>query len=451
MPDECLFPRSVPPQAPRAKPGKKSFLEKSLGFLMEEDTGARPSNSELPIDYERLKRDIRDAIVSALFTYVESRHHLSDSKRKEVEHLVKIPLENSLADDPDTRYAGLQTLFDIRLKVPGETVPEAPPTWLGDSAAYGVPAWIVRLSVIEPLLDTLAPEDRQKLLRYIEGCIGRGEEPRPSTSPFPPDHPCAAVFVFSDRFTQPENIAIVRRARQIPDKASLIGPQLRHLKTPRQIGFVNDTAKHTLSATIDIVRVAQRRAEEICARTPDASLPREALSHGDAFEDLCATDPMLMALFSGDADDVKEREHWIAFLRDMLNAKGVDTWPTLNIHSGHLDVLRQHSDAMNVIMDNLEHFSEGKIKLFLQSFNSLETMEKFYNQLKSDFPSSLRQILPLPSFDAILRRAADAFKHNRKADYDTVVQTMRNRLEIMLSTEQKHDANAKGNVRGTQF
>lgn len=451
MSKDPLFPRVAAPQAPRTKPAKKSFLERSLGFLMEEDAGAKTSLADFPIDFDQLKRGIRERIVAALFAYLESRHQLTEGKRKEVELLVRYPMENSLADDADTRYVGLQTLFDIRLKLPGENTCAPHPSWLGESAAYGVPAWVVRLSVIEPLLDTLSPEDRQKLLRYIEACIEKGEEPRQKSSPFPPDHPCAAVFVFSEKFTQPENIAVVKRARQIPGKAGLIGSQLHHLKTAKQIAFINDTTAETLAATIDVVRAAQRRAEEVCAKTPDASVPREALSRGDAFEDLCAIDPLLMTLFSTDAEDLKQREHWVAFLRDMLNSKGVETWPTLNVHSNHLDILRKHTDAVMVIMDNLEHFSEGKIKLFLESFNSLEMMEKFYGQLKADFPSSLRQILPLPSFDAILRKAADAFKNNRKADYDTVVQTMRNRLEAMLAAEQRHDANAQGNVRGTQF
>ena len=89
--------------------------------------------------------------------------------------------------------------------------------------------------------------------------------------------------------------------------------------------------------------------------------------------------------------------------------------------------------------------------MFLQSFSSLDQMERFYNKLKEDFPESLKIVLPLPNFDAILQKAADAFKANRKTDYDTVVQTMRGRLEKMLNSEQKREANAMGNVRGTQF
>ena len=451
MPQEPLFPRIAAAEKKPKAARKPSLLEKGLGFLMEDARQAPPSAADRPIDYDRLRRSIRERIVEALFAYLESQRQLTEAKRREVEQLIRYPLESSLAENADARYAGLQILFDIRLKLPGQGAAEPHPSWLGDSPAYGVPSWVVRLSVIEPLLDTLSNEDRQKLLRYIEQCIERGEEPQQKTAPFPPDHACSAVFLFSDRFTQPDEIAIVKRAREIPGKASLIGAQLRHLKTVRQIAFVNDTPAETLAALRHVVRAAQTRAEEYCAKNPKESLPRDALSTGDAFEDMCAIEPLLMQLFSKDAEDVKERDHWIAFLGDMLNAKGLDTWPTLNNHAGHIDVLRQHADALLVIMDNLEHFSEGKVKLFLESFNSIEMMERFYGQLKKDFPDSLKQILPLPNFDAILRKAADAFKANRKADYDTVVQTMRSRLETMLSEEQKHAANASGNVRGTQF
>ncbi|CAK0772671.1 hypothetical protein WCLP8_4900002 [uncultured Gammaproteobacteria bacterium] len=113
--------------------------------------------------------------------------------------------------------------------------------------------------------------------------------------------------------------------------------------------------------------------------------------------------------------------------------------------------MREHAAALKIIIDNIEHFSDVKIKMFLQSFASIDQMERFYNKLKGDFSDSLKSILMLPSFDNILIKAADAFKANRKTDYDTVVQTMRARLEKMLSTEQKHDADAKGNIRGTQF
>ncbi|HYE38788.1 MAG TPA: hypothetical protein VEB23_02575 [Ramlibacter sp.] len=448
---EPLFPRIVPAETTPKKPKKTSLLEKSLSFLMEEVTEQQNGRGDLPIDYEKLKVDIRERIISALFSYLDAQHQLTDAKRTEVELIIKHPRELSLAADADTRYVGLQTLFNIRLKLPGDATCEPHPHWLGESPAYGVPSWVVRLSVIEPLLDTLSHEDRQKLLRYLEQCLQKGEEPQGKTVPFPADHPCSAVFLFSSKFTQPENIAVVKRAREIPGKASLIGAQLRHLTNAKQIAFVNDTSRDTLASLVHVVRAAQARAEEFCAKNPKDSLPRDALSSGDAFEDLCAQEPLLMQLFSEDAEDVKEREHWITFLSDMLNAKGLDTWPTLNTHASHIDVLRKHADALLVIMDNLEHFSEGKVKLFLQSFNSIEQMERFYTQLKTDFPDSLKQILPLPNFDAILRKAADAFKNNRKADYDTVVQTMRTRLEKMLSAEQKHDANAKGNVRGTQF
>jgi len=452
MAKEHLFPRIAAPEAPAKKAARKpSLLEKGLGFLMEEVQDKAQGGADLPIDYEALKQGIRERIVDALFRYLEEQHRLTEAKRKEVELIIKHPMEAALSADADTRYLGLQMLFDIRLKLPGDAVCEPHPSWLGNSPAYGVPAWVVRLSVIEPLLDTLANEDRQKLLRYLEQCIEKGEEPAEKTSPFAPDHPCSAVFLFSRKFTQPENIAIVKRARDIPGKASLIGAQLRHLKTAKQITFVNDTSRDTLAALMNVVRSAQTRAEEYSAKNPKASLPRDALSTGDAFEDLCAVEPLIMQLFREDAEDVKERELWVTFLSDMLNAKGLDTWPTLNNHAGHIDVLRKHADALLVIMDNLEHFSEGKVKLFLESFNSIEMMERFYLQLKQDFPDSLRQILPLPNFDAVLRRAADAFKANRKADYDTVVQTMRSRLEKMLSAEQKHEANAMGTVRGTQF
>lgn len=451
MPHEPLFPRTTPSEKKPKAARKPSLLEKGLGFLMEDAPEAQKSPADRPIDYDRLKQGIRERIVEALFAYLESQRQLTEAKRREVEQLLAYPKEASLSPEPDMRYAGLQTLFELRLRIPGEDVSEPHPSWLGDSAAYGVPSWVVRLSIIEPLLDTLAPEDRQKLLRYIEQCIEKGEEPQQKTAPFPADHPCSAVFVFSDKFTQPEDIAVVKKGREIPGKASLIGAQLRHLKTLKQIAFVNDTSKEALAAMKHVVHAAQARAEEFCARNPKESLPRDALSSGDAFEDLCAIEPLLMQLFSKDAEDVKEREHWITFLSDMLNAKGIDTWPTLNTHANHIDILRAHADALLVIMDNLEHFSEGKVKLFLESFGSIEMMERFYNQLKKDFPESLKQILPLPNFDAILRKAADAFKANRKADYDTVVQTMRTRLESMLSEEQRHEANASGNVRGTQF
>ncbi|HYH39966.1 MAG TPA: hypothetical protein VD860_17220 [Azospirillum sp.] len=451
MSEGLLFPRAAPSAAAPKKTKKPSLLEKSLGFLMEDVREQPAGQGDLPIDYDKLRHGIREQIVAALFSYLDSKHQLTEAKRHEVEMLLKLPKEWSLAAEPDTRYVGLQTLFDIRLRVPGDAACEPHPSWLGQSAAYGVPSWVVRLSVIEPLLDTLSNEDRQKLLRYLEQCILKGEEPQAKSFPFAQDHPCTAVFIFADKFTQPENIAIVKRAREIPGKASLIGAQLRHLKTPKQIAFVNDVSKETLSAMIHVVRSAQARAEEFCAKNPKDSLPRDAMSSGDSFEDLCAVEPLLMQLFSEDAEDVKERDNWVAFLGDMLNGKGIDTWPTLNNHSNHIDLLRKHADALQVIMDNLEHFSDGKIKLFLESFNSIEMMERFYNQLKQDFPDSLKRILPLPNFDAILRKAADAFKDNRKADYDTVVQTMRTRLEAMLSAEQKHEANARGNVRGTQF
>lgn len=448
---EPLFPRVSSTEQKTPKKKKVGLFEKGLSFLMEDVSGEHPAHENRPIDYEKLKHTIRDRIVETLFAYLESQHQLTEEKRREVELVIRHPKESSLAADADTRYAGLQTLFDIRLRLPGQVSCEPHPSWLGTSAAYGMPSWIVRLSVIEPLLDSLSPEDRQKLLRYIEQCIEKGEEPQGKTSPFGPDHPCSAVFIFSEKFTQPENIAIIKRARQIPGKASLIGAQLRHLKNPKQIAFVNDASSEALSAMIHTVRSAQARAEEFCAKNPKESLPKDALSSGNAFEDMCAHDLMIMKLFSKDAEDVKEREHWVTFLSDMLNSKGLDTWPTLNTHSGHIDILREHSDALKVIMDNLEHFSEGKVKMFLESFTSIDQMERFYNNLKADFPDSLKQILPLPKFDAILRKAADAFKANRKADYDTVVQTMRTRLENMLSEEQKHTANASGNVRGTQF
>lgn len=451
MSQGLLFPRAAPSESAPKKTKKPSLLEKSLSFLMEDVRNQPSGQADLPIDYVKLKDSLREQIIAALFSYLDGKHQLTDAKRKEVELLLKLPLEYSQSEEPDIRYVGLQTLFDIRLRVPGDGACEPHPSWLGESAAYGVPSWVVRLSVIEPLLDTLTPEDRQKLLRYLEQCILKGEEPRAATIPFPADHPCAAVFTFSDRFTQPEDIAVVKRARQIPGKASLIGAQLRHLKTAKQIGFVNDVSRERLSAMIQVVRTAQARAEEFCVKNPKDSLPRDAMSSGDSFEDLCAIEPLLMQLFAEDAEDVKERDNWVAFLGDMLNGKGIDTWPTLNTHSSHIDLLRKHADALQVIMDNLEHFSDGKIKLFLESFNSIEMMERFYNQLKQDFPDSLKRILPLPNFDAVLRKAADAFKDNRKADYDTVVQTMRSRLEAMLSAEQRHAANAKGNVRGTQF
>ena len=446
-----LFPRLASAETKAPKKKKLSFLERGLGFLMEEAPEGQQTPGGHPIDYEALKRAIRDRVVEALFAYLEGQHQLTEAKRKEVEQVIHYPMEISLAADADTRYVGLQALFDIRLKLPGQASCEPHPSWLGQSAAYGVPSWVVRLSVIEPLLDTLSSEDRQKLLRYIEQCIEKGEEPNGKASPFGPDHPCSAVFIFSEKFTQPENIAIIKRARQIPGKASLIGAQLRHLKTPKQIAFINDTSNETLAALMQTVRSAQARAEEFCAKNPKESLPKDAMSSGNAFEDLCATDTLLMQLFSKDAEDVKGREHWITFLGDMLNAKGLDTWPTLNTHAGHIGVLREHADALKVIMDNLEHFSEGKVKMFLESFSSIDQMERFYNNLKEDFPDSLKQILPLPKFDTLLRKAADAFKANRKADYDTVVHTMRTRLETMLSEEQKHTANASGNVRGTQF
>ncbi|WP_448189460.1 hypothetical protein [Azospirillum sp. sgz301742] len=448
---EPLFPRMAAAEAKAPKKKKLSLFEKGLGFLMEEVPEGQQGHGDRPIDYEALKRVIRDRVVEALFAYLEAQHQLTEAKRREVESVIHYPMELSLAADADTRYVGLQTLFDIRLKLPGEASCEPHPSWLGTSAAYGVPSWVVRLSVIEPLLDTLSSEDRQKLLRYIEQCLEKGEEPNGKTSPFAADHPCSAVFIFSEKFTQPENIDIVKRARQIPGKASLIGAQLRHLKTPKQIAFINDTSADTLSALMHIVRSAQSRAEEFCAKNPKESLPRDAMSSGNAFEDMCAVDSLIMKLFSKDAEDVKARENWVTFLSDMLNSKGLDTWPTLDNHSGHIDLLREHAEALRVIMDNLEHFSEGKIKMFLESFASIDQMERFYGKLKEDFPDSLKQILPLPKFDAILRRAADAFKANRKADYDTVVQTMRIRLENMLSEEQKHTANASGNVRGTQF
>ena len=100
-----------------------------------------------------------------------------------------------MAPDADIRYVGLKTLFDIRIRVPGVAASEPHLSWLGESPAYGVPSWAVRPSVIEPLLDTISPEDRQKLLSYIEACIEKGTEPQLKTSPFPPDHPCSAVLL----------------------------------------------------------------------------------------------------------------------------------------------------------------------------------------------------------------------------------------------------------------
>ena len=289
------------------------------------------------------------------------------------------------------------------------------------------------------------------MLSYIEKCIELGEEPQRNTSPFAEDHPCSAVFIISEKFTQPDNIDIIKRAREVPGKAYLIGKQLHYIKTTEQMAFINDTQKDTLSAMILTVRAAQARAEEYCIKNSNESLPKDAMSTGDAFTDMCECDLLLMKLFSKDADDVKGREKWVGFLADMLNSKGLGTWPTLNTHAKHIDILRDHADALRVIMDNLERFSEGKIKMFLQSFASIDQMERFYNKLKEDFPESLKIVLPLPNFDAILQKAADAFKANRKTDYDTVVQTMRGRLEKMLNSEQKRDANATGSVRGTQF
>lgn len=447
---EPLFPRA---EAPKAKVEKKKagFLQRSLGFLMEDTPGDAGQGEGRPIDYGALKQLIRQRIVDALFKYLDETLQLKAEKRREIESVIQQPRENSLAAEDDVRYVGLKTLFDIRLRLPGGGDSAPLDSWLGESPAYGVPSWVVRLSVIEPLLDSLSPEDRQKLLAYIEKCVLSGTEPGENTVPFPPDHPCAAVFTISAKFTEPDNIDIVRRAREIPGKASLIGPQLHHVKTPEHVALINDTGHGTLAGLINTVRSAQRRAEEFCEKHSLDSLPKDAMSSGDAFEDMCACNLMLMKLLTKDADDVKGRERWVTFLSDMLNSKGLDTWPTLNKNSGSLDLMRDHVEALQVIMDNLEHFSEGKIRMFLESFGSIEQMERFYNKLKEDFPESLKIILPLPNFDAILRKAADAFKMNHKADYDTVVHTMRTRLEALLSNEQKRDANAVGNVRGTQF
>ena len=450
---EPLFPRIDSTKAVATNKNKKKpgLLMKSLSFLMDDAPETQASHNETEIDYEKLKITIREKIVDALFKHLESQHQLTDEKRSEIDALIKYPKQASLAPDADARYVGLKTLFDIRVRVPGVASSEHHISWIGESPAYGVPSWAVRLSVIEPLLDTISPEDRQKLLSYIELCIEKGAEPQLKTSPFPPDHPCSAVFIMSDKFTQPDHIDVIKRAREIPGKASLIGKQLYHLKTLEQISFINDTQKDTLSALIQTVRSAQARAEEFCLKNANESLSKDAMSSGDAFDDMCACEPLLMKLFTKDADDVKGRERWVGFLADMLNSKGLGTWPTLNTHAKHIDIMRDHADALRVIMDNLEHFSEGKVKMFLQSFTSIDQMESFYNKLKEDFPESLKIVLPLPNFDALLQKAADAFKGNRKTDYDTVVQTMRSRLEKMLNSEQKRDANAMGNVRGTQF
>ena len=448
--NEPLFPRLATPKA-QAAPKKAGLLMKSLSFLMDDAPEPQTALEDAQIDYERVKITIRDRIVDALFKHLNAQKPLTEDKRNEIETLIKIPKLASLSNDKDTRYTGLKTLFDIRVRVPGVASSEPHQSWLGESPAYGVPCWAVRLSVIEPLLDTISPDDRQKLLSYIETCIDKGTEPLLKSSPFTPDHPCSAVFIMSDRFTQPHNIDIVMRAQQIPGKAPLIGKQLHHLKTQEQIAFINDTNIATLTELMRIVSSAQARAEEFCTKNANESLPINAMSTGDAFDDMCACDPLLMKLFSRDADDVKGRERWVGFLADMLNSKGLGTWPALNTHAKHIDIMRDHADSLRVIMDNLEHFSENKIKMFLQSFSSIDQMERFYNKLKEDFPESLKIVLPLPNFDALLQKAADAFKANRKPDYDTVVHTMRSRLEKMLNSEQKRDANSTGSVRGTQF
>ena len=370
---EPLFPRIASTKVVAAKKTKKpNLLTKSLSFLMDDAPEAQSTHQDTKIDYDKLKIVIRDRIVDALFKYLESLRQLNDEKRTEIDSLIKHPKQASLATDADTRYIGLKTLFDIRVRVPGVASSEPHLSWLGESPAYGVPSWAVRLSVIEPLLDTISPEDRQKLLSYIETCIEKGAEPQLKSSTFPPDHPCSAVFIMSDKFTQPDNIDIVKRAQQIPGKASLIGKQLHYIKSSEQISFINDTQKDTLSALIQTVRSAQARAEEFCIKNANESLPKDAMSSGDAFDDMCACNLLLMKLFSKDADDVKGRERWVGFLADMLNSKGLGTWPTLNTHAKHIDIMRDHADALRVIMDNLEHFSEGKIKMFLQSFASLD-------------------------------------------------------------------------------
>ena len=282
-PKEPLFPRT---STTTAKPAKKrpNFFIKSLGFLMDDAPKAQAVREDTQIDYEILKITIRDRIVEALFKHLELQRQLTDEKRNEIDALIKYPKQASLSTDPDTRYAGLKALFDIRVKVPGVASCEPHLSWLGESPAYGVPPWAVRLSVIEPLLDTISTEDRQKLLSYIETCVEKGTEPHLKSSPFPPDHPCSAVFIMSDKFTHPDNIDIIKRAREIPGKASLIGKQLHHLKTPEQITFINDTQKDTISALIQTVRSAQARAEEFCTKNASESLPKDAMSTGDAFK-----------------------------------------------------------------------------------------------------------------------------------------------------------------------
>ena len=154
-PKAPLFPRIASTKA--IAPKKKSnLLTKSLGFLMDDAPDAPAPLGNAPIDYECLKIMIRDRVIGALFNYLGSQHELTDEKRGEIESLIRYPKQASLAPDADTRYAGLKMLFDIRVRVPGNASSEPHLSWLGESHAYGVPSWMVRLSVIEPLLDTIS-------------------------------------------------------------------------------------------------------------------------------------------------------------------------------------------------------------------------------------------------------------------------------------------------------
>ena len=131
-PKEPLFPRFASTKGVAPKKAKKSnLLMKSLSFLMDDAHESQSTNQDTQIDYDKLKFVIRDHIVDALFKHLESLRQLTDEKRTEIDSLIRYPKQASLAPDADTRYVGLKTLFDIRVRVPGVASSEPHLSWLG--------------------------------------------------------------------------------------------------------------------------------------------------------------------------------------------------------------------------------------------------------------------------------------------------------------------------------